>query len=557
LIRPSRFGLGYAPALVQQAAMESSRTEIFTPTRGLHRGDSAEDLRAGYTPDASNFMWDAGYLRPRSGLSRFKGGISQLSGAALGAWRMWDTSSNQYLIAASADTIAYFDPGDDAWSALSYVSSGSTSLPSGSSRAYWDAAHIYDPQLDRKIAVLTNYVDLPMSFRLERSIGTYSNLTDFASLASRAYAVCAFDNRLVWFNIATSSASFPTQVLWSARGRPRNYQLADGAGAEDLNDMQGYGTRVVPEADGVLLFSTEEIWRGRKRGDAYVFDFYPLQRQFGGPFPRTICRTPIGTVFVGRDLEIYVVRGDAVVPIGPETDGEPSRVQGFLTDEVFDTDRMWACYNPAKQRYELYYTGSDSLDGFPTRALYYSVLDRSFLPQSFPVELSAGVEYTDPGVPLSFDGSALAWDAVLTSFNEQFVPGTGFYVTPFSSNGTGYWFSSTATNDDGSRITAYWTSHALNREDQMRYECLSELWTEYRADSVSSMSIIFSANLDFTDTQVVNLALASGNGKRAHASGDVTGVSPYFRMQITDGGRPSIARFQAQLIDAGLYDGDL
>jgi hypothetical protein len=548
----TRFGRPQSLAVARGLDAKSARVEVFTPTRGLHRGDAAQDLQPGYTPDASNFVVSGGGLTPRSGLSRWRTGSSQVSGPAIGSFRVSDLTGFQYLIGASDRTISVHNPNDDSWTALSSHTTQSD-VPSGTSREYWDSAYLYDAAADRNLAVLTNHKDVPKVFVIEPSVTTYSNLTDFTSLASKARSVCAFDNRLVWFNMSTDSLAQPSRVLWSVRGQPRNYQLLDGAGFEDLLDMRGIGTRVIAEREGVVLFSDEEIWRGRKRGDAYVFDFYPVSRNVGCPYPRTIVQTPLGTIFLSFDLELYLLQGDAVRPLGPQNDGEASRIQLFLQENLYDAERAWAVYNPAKVRYELFYTGSESAEGYPTRGLFYHLIEESFFPQTFSHELPSGVEFKDQGVPSTWDATVATWDEVATSWDEQVTAGNGYSVHPFSSAGTSYRFEDAQTDDDGSRITAYWTSHAMNRDDQIRMERFTELWVEHKQASASSASVTFAPDLSFSGAETYNTALGAGDYGRTLVTGFASGAAPHFKVQVTDGGTPKFMRFQAKLVEGGLY----
>jgi hypothetical protein len=550
----TRFGSAYNPYLVQQLEEAGDRVEIFTPVRGLHQGDAPSDLEAGFSPIAYNFVIDAGHITPRFGLSSFKGGVSQLSGPALGAYRAFDLKGNQFLVAASDRTIALFDPVSDEWRALSAHTSDAN-VPSGTSRQYWRGAHIYDSVTDEAMCVFTNQKDLPKTFQVTGSVATYSDLTDFASLASYARAVCAFDNRLVWWNVGSSTQSQPQRVLWSARGKARNYQLIDGAGFEDLLDISGVGTGIIAEREGVLLFSENEVWRGRRRGDAYVFDFYPIARDLGCPYPNTIVMTPIGTVFLGRDLELYAVQGDAIQAIGPRNMGEASRIRTFLQDNLYEADRSWAAYNPTEQRYELFFTGTDSANGYPTRGLFYSLAERAFFPQRFQHELTMGVDYINPGDPQMWDTEILAWDNIATSWDEQMVAGNGYEINAFTSGGTGARFDSSITNDLGSSFTCEWTSHALNRNDQMRMERLNELWIEYRATSAGNASVEFSGDLGFDPSDTFDLALPAGSYQRVLVPANIAGAAPHFKILVTDGSTPKIARFQARLLEAGAYGG--
>lgn len=553
--RNTRFGSPYNFGLVASMDREARRVEIFTPSLGLHRGVAAQNLAPGYTPDAANFVIDAGHLTPRSGLSRFRSTTS-LGAPALGAFRVLDLQSEEYIIASSQSTFSLFDPADDAWSTLSYESA-LTDAPSGLSRNYWDCAVSYEPSIDANIAVLCNGINVPKVLNIGSSTVTFSDVTDFVSLASTADALCAFDNRLVYFNLASAASTFPQRVLWSARGAPLNYQLASGAGFEDLVDMRGQGRRVIAERDSILLFSDEEIWRGRKRLDAYAFDFYPIERQLGAPFARAIARTPLGVIFLSRDLELYLISGDQIAPLGPAREGEASRVQAHLRETLYEPARAWACYNPTQRRFELHYTGADSDEGFPTRAIYYHIVERAFTYHTFEHELSAGVEYKDPGgAGPTWDSSAVAWDDAADSWDGVSVPGSDYYTHAFSSVGTPYRFYSSQTNDDGSSYTAYWKSHAMNREDAMRFDRFTELWIEYSNELDSNVSVMFSSDVGHTFSDAINVSLPQKTYGRALAPAFVVGASPQFKVTVGNGSRPRLARFQAQLSEAGLYGGE-
>src|SRR5690606_35212278 len=138
------------------------------------------------------------------------------------------------------------------------------------------------------------------------------------------------DDRLVWANIAESSSTFPQRVLWSARGQPTNYTLADGAGFADLFDLRGEIRRIARQGDRLVLYTDLETWQARIRRDDYVFDFAPLLPDQGTPYPRTLVTTPFGTFFLGRDLEVYALAGTQAVPLGPPAPGEPSRIKAYL-----------------------------------------------------------------------------------------------------------------------------------------------------------------------------------------------------------------------------------
>ena len=552
--RTSRYGFSFDPRTIQGHEQSSARTEIFTPVGGLHRGVSPEDIPAGFTPVAYNFIADQGGIKPRSGLSQYKGGTTGLAAPALGAFRMVDTAANEYLIGPSARTLAVYNSATDAWSTLSYVRPsgwGADSSPSGTSRQYFQATSVYDAGYDNFLAVLTNNVDVPSAFTLRSNQTTFSNLTDFLSLASHARDVTTFDNRLVWWNVGTPTEEFVTRVMWSARGLPRNYQLLDGAGFEDLLDMRGEGTRVIVDKNGIVLFTDEQIWRGVSRRDAYVFDFYPIETEMGAPYANTIVSTPVGIIFLGIDLDLYIIEGDTVRPL--IVDEEANRVKFFLDEEVLEPLRAWATYNPTNRRYELNYKATDSTDGFPNRALYYHVTERSFFPQRFGVELSAGVDFTDLGTPLIWDDTVSTWDDIATTWEEQVNAGSGIGSFAFTKAGVAERFLASATDDDGTAFGAQWTSHALGRDDPMRYDQLFEVFLNYKNASASSATVVFASDLDFSSTESFRIPLDSTTYGRAFIPGSITGVAPHMRIEVDGTSKAIFQRMQVKLVDAGQF----
>lgn len=528
----------------------------FRPIYGVHRGAPAQLLQPGFSPNAQNVVDENGFMKPRSGMSMLGTGKSHLSAAALGAWRVHDLGGVQHGVAASDRTITFLAGDQTSWSTLSYQKpSTATNLPSGTSRDYWDASVVYEPGVDKNIAVLCNGVNLPKVITLNGSVTTYSDLTGFASLASNAKSVTAFDNRLVFFNVGVISPSVATygqRVMWSPRGAPLNYALASGAGFEDLLDMQGIGVKVIAERDSILLFTEDEIWRGRKRFDAYVFDFYPVERQFGCPYERTICKTPKGTIFLGRDQEFYIVAGDNVLPIGPAEEGGESRVQELLRNTMFDVERAWGIYNTTARRYEFYYATTEG--GHADRGLYYTLQEGSWWPQTFPFQVSAGFEMRDPGDPgptwdsvsvdATWDGSSYEWNNVAT-------PGTDYLTHVVSSNGTVYQFRANQTSDAGTAISAFWDSHYMNRADAMRYDTLHEVFVEHNAPSTSAMSVSLSADggAYFEDAQRVTM---SGGYGRALVPFYRSGGAMQLRLNA-DSQAFKVSRIEARFRDGGLY----
>lgn len=559
MIRRTRAGTGIRPV----SAEPQLKVEVFHPTHGIDSSSAPQGLKPGFSPHAYNWVPTQGHIAPRSGLSCFAGNTG-INDYALGAWRMNDLEGGQHGVVASCKTLSMLTSyatnlAPFGWSTLSYQkpSTSSDNLPSGTTRDYWQAAVVYDPVSDRNIMALANGKDLPKVITLTDSVQTFSDMTGFASLASRAKAVAAFDNRLVWLNIGESAATYPQRVLWSPRGLPHNYQLADGAGFEDLLDMQGVGTKIVAEKDGILIFSEEEIWRGRKRFDAYAFDFYPVERKFGCPYPNTIAVTPIGVVFLARDLELYTVRGDQVIALGPaDSEADASRIQPLLENEMVEAERAFAVYNTTDRRYELYYPASgDAGNKYPQRAIFYGIAERSYFPQQLATEVSAGFEMRDPGDlgPTWEQLASLTWEDMARSWDDLADPGVGYMVHLVSSAGTSYRLHEGHPTDDGSMITAVWRSSGLNNpQDQMNYDRLSEVFVEYSQGANAQLGLYGTPDLGDTFPSGMTITLPSNRG-RATFPVNVEGVAPGFELRVTDGTKPRIARIQAVLRPGGRY----
>lgn len=563
-VQRTRFGVAYPPHIVAALEEQAMRVEIFQPTHGFDQGRVAENLSPGFSPDCESVVREDGYMLLREGLVSFGGSNdvvdTGLGGPALGMWQLPDIVGAQWALVvggASGDQIAVFDPALDTWRLLSASAVAPTgTAPTATLETLWDAAAIYDVSLDENIAVLTNGLDVPKVVELSSGVAAYSDLQNFSSVATNAASVCNHDNRLVFFAINTSTNRYPQRVMWTPKGEPQNFTLADGYGFQDLIDMAGVGQKVLADADGIVLFSDEQIWRGRPRNDNYVYDFYPIERQMGCPFPRTITRTPYGIVFLGRDFELYLLSGDRISPLGPSGANEPSRIQTFLAATIYEPDRAWAAYNPREKRYELNYPGSDSAEGFASRGLWYNLAEKSFWPQRFEVELSAGCQYVDPGTSGgSFDQSVESWDYIAATWENITQPGVDYRIHAISTSGISLRFHPDAVDDYGTAYSGYWTSHAMNRADQMRYDTLNELFLDYSTESDSSVTVEFLEHEEATPSTSTSLTLTRHHRGRSLATGSATGVSPQFRVRFTSGARPKLSRFQARLVEAGLYPG--
>ena len=529
---------------------------IFRPTLGLHSGDMPQDLPPGFTPEARNFVTEQGAITPRSGLSRF--GNFSVGAPVLGADELLDVNGNSMAVIGSALSLYHYHASNDSWSRLSYLPASTITVnnpPSGNSTEYWQFAQIFDDSLNGYLGLASNGTNFVKFFSVNASATTFSDFTWIYNIdqTKAAKAISVLADRVVLFNsISSAGTQHPTRVMWSARGLPRDFTRLNGAGYEDLVDMRGEGTACVRQQDSLMLFTDREIWVGQPTLDDYAFRFYRISDKLGCPFPRTAVSTPFGVLFVSRDLDVYVATPQGEVqPISKLEDGT-SRIASYLGNGLINANRSWAVYNAMKRRYELYYAHSESGQGFPTRALYYSIDDKSWMPQRFNHELSIGCDLKDPGtlttwndLTQTFDSFDRAWDSIAAGDERR-------DVMPFSSGGTAYRLLSTQTTDDGTAIDARWRSHGLARGMEQTH--LTEVWLDYSVASNSSVSMWPTADYGATFGTPAALSLVSTK-RQTFIPTWVTGQSPQFELRVADGSQPRIQRVQATLLPAGKFRG--
>lgn len=515
--RRTPFGFPVRPS-TQSAAREL--IEVWQPTRGVHAGLSDAATPAGFATAASNWVFENGYVAPRSGLSQ-SGGSSHLGDVPVGDAHAFDAEGYEHLLAFSSGTVSLLGRTSSTWTALTY--SGTQGALSGTSADPVIAASSYDPSLDKRIVAFTNGVQPPKVLTLGASVTTYGDLTDFLSLGSVAQAVCAFDNRLVFLNVTNFGVSSPTRVVWSVRGQPSSYSLGGGAGFEEIMEMKGQGAVILPERDGLVLMTDREIWKGRKRYDDAAFEFYALIRGLGCPYVRTAVETPLGAVFLGHDYDVYVVQGDSVTPLGADESG--SRVQQTLQGELTSPERAWGLYNSLAQRYELYYcAGTDQ----PQKALYFCFKNGSWWPQTFAYGLSAGEEMQAPST-------------------------TSRYVYALTSAGTSLRFDAAQDTDDGSAFTATLRSHPLRTPGTQG--SLHEVHLTHESASTATVAVRASGDMGRTYGSGSTTVMSGADNTRAFAPVYATGPQPVVELRVTDGSRPRVAAVDARFRVRGRLNG--
>lgn len=545
------------PPPIRSRAKREATIDVPT-TGGVHTGLPPHRLPKGFSPDCRNLVYRVdGFTTPRSGLS--KTNTYDFGGAVLGAAEVFDVFGNSCGVAPSAVSVAFLHPDADVWSDLSYVPSNQTSMQgniSGTSTDYFRTEGIFDLATENFIAILSNATDSLKFFTVASNASEFSDFSWVDSLdsTSKAKDVVAVNDRLVFFNTESSGGTtFPTRVLWSARGDPKNYDIASGAGYEDLMDMRGKGQRAVRVRDFLILFTEIEIWRATPTLDDYAFRFDRVRDSQGCRWPKTISATPYGAVFLGRDLEVYITDGSSVMPVGAVAAQGPSRIQTLLRDSGTLFERAWSLYNQNENRYELYYVGNDSSDGYPNRALFYEFNDRNWWPQTFTHGLSSGLEMVGLDDVLTYDGAGtLTYDESNLGYDDYDAPTGERSTTVFHSLGTSLNFISSQTNDAGSAIDVRWKSPGFG-DASVRQRHLTEVWVDYDTREASTASVFVGNSYDATDIDSGTSFSFSSNGDPTYIPVWKTERAPNFEIRLNDGGQPQIAAFSVTIKDASRF----
>lgn len=531
--------------------------EIDIPvTGGLHAGVAPQNLPRGFSPDLRNLTPDTeGYITPRSGLSQY--GAFDFNGAVLGAFETFDHEGNIGAVAASARSVSLLHPTNQAWSSLSYVAGNQSwhaGNLSGLSTDYFEGETIYDAAADRMICVFSNNTDSLKFATILAATATFSDFTwaDSINSVTASKDIASINDRLVLFNaLSSTGVRYPTRVMWSARGNPRSFLIADGAGAEDLMDMRGSGQACVRWKEFLVLFTELEIWRAIPTEDDYAFRFSRTIDDMGCPWPRTAAATPEGVVFLGRDKEVYITDGVGFQPLGPVNGAGASRIQRKISEEALNLGRSWGIYNATERRYELYYAASDSPGGFPSRALFYDFPTQTWWPARFSHGLSDGIDIVDPATLVTWDDISNSWDATTASWDDFNITQGNRRPNVFDSAGSSLRYFSNQTTDDGSAIDVRWRSPGLR--SGIRKLHLKEVWLDYENDSASSASLwVGSSRSGAAFEAQTALSLGTANDP-AFVPVWKTDHHPAFEIRLNDGGQPRIASFSVTLQDASKF----
>lgn len=548
-MRQSRFGV---PLRVTPQSARS--TLVFEPTGGVNRTQPVSDLPPGTSPDSENWIARHGYLEKRGTLaSRSTQSFSPVA-PVLGGMEAVDVQGNSYPFASYATRPVWYSAGS--WSRASYVSSyGMDAVPSASSGSYWDMTQVYYDQRDQNIVVLANRSHQTL-YCWESGTTVFSLLTG----APQAQSVTAFDSFLLAGNVLEGSNNFVQRIQWTDRGSVSSW--TNGlAGYQDLIDMKGPITRLHPHDNAVVAFSDQELWVGRRFQFPSTFEFVPMDRSVGCPYPWTLAETRLGLVWLGKDWNVYAL---AKGEVSTRRVGDP--IQSLIRDEIDLPERATACYNRLTDQYELWYPIAGG-NGRPQRGMFLDLGTGTWMPQRLDTNhdvtrVWSGTLGTGSSATLwsTWSAAALSWNAITGSWQQQFgVTNTGpLAVYAGNSNGTLFTFSQSGTSDGngdmegplpGSFTTmrAYWRSGGMVGGEPDRVKRITEVRLDFQADSASSLSVAVSG--DQGATFDVGEALALGTTSTLSQQDAYVDIeSRYPTLELSSSvGRPRISRVWAMM----------
>src|SRR3990167_4515165 len=398
---------------------------------------------------------------------------------------------------------------------------GNSTLPSLRTMSNWFGANVYSAPRDVTMLVLSGNTGGRL-FCFDGT-ATYNPpllpITHFSPLTGgpSAYDIVTFDNRLVAWNCS----SIGQRAQWCVAGDPEDW-TGIGSGSEDLVDMQGAGTRIFVSNDELILASNAEIWRGRAIGEPYTFQFVPLERRLGMPFPRAALNTPLGIFWLGDQNMIYRLAGGQITPFGQPW-------QTYLQANNPAPDVAFFTFNNQLNHLRMYYSTTST--SYPTRSITFDFTTNNVYHETWGSVMQGG---------FSLPGTLANWliagrTPVVLNIPEAVV----------TSNGSTARLHPSATSDYGSIPTEEAMFAPLFTSNPEHHKYVQEVRMDARADATSSLSLAWVDDIgghNSTGTHTFSIS-ASSNFSQYKANFGVPARYPAMRLTSNDGGAWRIARY--------------
>jgi hypothetical protein len=464
LTRKSKFGL--MPGV---AAPSTGTVRMVPLTQGVRPDLPWTDQPPGSATSAVNFLpGPDGSLAPRSRLSSINT-IRPPNGASLSG--LAEVHSATFVTAPtiwfSTQTGHGIINSNGSLSVASFVSSfglGITGLPAQTRYQYTTA---FSGVINDNMLLAVGNLSLNTILALYRAAGSPTGVPQFSYLTSapKCSAIGAFDNYVVAFNTTGGR----TRVQWCQRGSPSNW-TGEGSGFEDLLAMRGSGTAVKGVADGrLILFSEAETWYGLGATYPAQFNFAPLEKNIGCPFPGTIQEIDDGLLFLGSDLQLRLL------PAG----GGVSRVVSTPIQSILRRQELsatnpthWGLYDPYTKLYHLFIDRSITANA-PFMGLVLNTQTGAWAYANY------NSDFPSPGFSPAV-GVAIALDRT------QFTQNEGLFI---GSGNTIYSTNSLLASDSGITCTAIWRSAPIGAELPGNYKQIVQADCDYRATSRATVAL--------------------------------------------------------------------
>ena len=504
---------------------------LVEPSAGFNSSQPMTDLQPGQTPYSRNLLFREGGMELRPTLSQYTGNPKLVDFVTGGMAVVSSVGSNLPLISGTTQ-FAYYSTGS--WSLLSYISTaGGDAPPSGNTKQYYDMVQSYYPTADEMVA-LAACESYQTIFAWQAGAAVFSSVTS----APRARYLATVDNFVLAANVKDSSSQskYIQRVQWSDRGDPLVWLAASDnlAGFEDLLAAQGGITRLMVQDERVIIFFEREIWQGVRTTGATSFQFSPLDKTVGCPYGRTVAQTPLGLMFLGRDLMVYLLPkgGGVATPIGYP-------VRRHLQNRIDSPQNAWATFDQPTNTFRLYYP-TIAGTGLPTEAVWLNLGENAWAPQNFAFNLTHGFQSQDDNVysGVTWGGITGTWGS-MTSTWEQ-LAGSGSAGRAASAIGTSdgtMYFDSMNTMDDTVPVRGIWRSQGLGADTPGRVKNLRTIRMDYQSNGLSGVTIAASPDqgVTFYTGQRVS-APQTATEACVDAYPYCTALYPSFQLEMDDSG---------------------